>query len=78
MDQFPSSMESQFRQLGLKIKLDNEKFVMLDDFIVCQEGKPLNADQSKMIKHLGIQMDEFKINLQAYLGMNGVFHVLNS
>lgn len=73
LNDFPSSMESQFRQIGLNVKLDNGKFYLLDEFIVCEEGKPLNANQSRMIKHLGIYMDEFKIYIKAYLGNNGEF-----
>ena len=70
---FPSSMESQFRQLGMNIKIDNGKFCLLDDYIVCQEGKGLTPDQCKMCKHLGINLDEFKIYIKAYLGNNGLF-----
>ena len=73
LNDFPSSMESQFRQLGLKVKLDGGKFYLLDEFIICEKGKPLNTNQSKMIKHLGICLDEFKIYIKAYLGKNGEF-----
>lgn len=66
-------MESQLRQLGVKVKLDNGKFCLLDEFEVCKEGKPLTPEQSKMIQHLGIYMDEFKIYIHAYLGENGQF-----
>lgn len=77
MADFPPSMEGQFRQLGLKLKLDDGKYCLLDDFTVCEEGKPLTPEQSKMIKHLGIYMDEFKIEIQAYLGENGQFEIVN-
>lgn len=76
MADFPPSMEGQFRQLGIKLKLDNGKYCLLDDFTVCEEGKPLTPEQSKMIKHLGIYMDEFKIDIQAYLGENGQFEIV--
>jgi len=42
-------MESQLRQLGLKIKLVDAKWYLLSDYEVCKEGKALTADQSKMI-----------------------------
>ena len=70
---FPSSMESQFRQLGMNIKVDDGKFCLLDDYVVCQEGKALTPDQCKMCKHLDIYLDEFKIYIKAYLGNNGLF-----
>ena len=31
---------------------------------------------SKMIKHLGIYMDEFKIEMKAYLGENRQFEIV--
>ncbi len=66
-------MEAQLRQLGLQIKLDNGKFYILSDYVVCEEGKALTPDQSKMVNHLGIQMDEFKINILGYVKKNGEF-----
>jgi mRNA turnover protein 4 len=60
-------MESQFRHLGMQLKLDNGIFYLLSDYTVCKEGEHLTPEQSKMIKHLGIQMDEFKINIHAYI-----------
>ena len=71
--EFPTSMESQFRQLGMNIKVDDGKFCLLDDYAVCREGKPLTPEQCKMCKHLNIYLDEFKIYIQAYLGNNGLF-----
>jgi mRNA turnover protein 4 len=68
---FPSNMFSQLRQLGLNVKLDNGQFCLLDDYELCKEGKEITSDQSKMIKHLGIYMDEFKIYIKAYIPKNG-------
>jgi mRNA turnover protein 4 len=45
---FPSSMESQFRQLGVHVKVDNSKLVLLNDYVVCKAGKPLDANQAMM------------------------------
>ena len=73
LQDFPSSMESQFRQLGMNIKVDNGKFCLLDNYVVCQKDKPLTPEQSKLCKHLDIQLDEFKIYIKAYLGANGEF-----
>jgi len=42
-------MESQFRKLGVACKLDNSKFIVLNDFILAEAGKPIDANQSKMI-----------------------------
>ena len=73
LEEFPSSMESQFRQLGLQIKLDNGKFYLLSDYVVCKVGENLTPDQSKMIQHLGVKMDEFKITIQSCVNKNGEF-----
>ncbi len=51
---FPSTMENQFRQLGMNIKVDNGKFCLLDDYVVCQEGKALTPEQCKMLSLIHI------------------------
>jgi mRNA turnover protein 4 len=47
--QFPSSMESQLRQLGLQVKLESGKYYLLSDYVVCHQGEGLTPEQSKMI-----------------------------
>jgi hypothetical protein len=49
LEDFPPSMESQFRQLGLQIKLEGGKYYLLSDYVVCEEGKNLSPEQTKMI-----------------------------
>ncbi len=66
LQEFPPSMESQFRQLGLQIKLDNGKYYLLDDYVVCEEGKEITADQSKMIVSLS-----FLTLLETFRNTNG-------
>lgn len=77
LEQFPSSMESQLRQIGISLKLDNSKFIPIADFLVCKKGEPLTPDQALMVKHLGLQMDEFKFYIGAYLTKGGEFKNLN-
>ena len=45
---FPSSMQSQFSQLGVQVKVDNSKLVLLNDYVVCKSGTPLDANQAQM------------------------------
>jgi mRNA turnover protein 4 len=66
-------MESQLRQLGLQIKLDSGNYYVLSDYVVCEEGRALSPEQSKIINHLSIHMDEFRINILGYLKKNGEF-----
>ena len=49
LNDFPSSMESQLRQIGLNVKLDNGKFYLLDEFIVCEEGKSFNFSSKPLL-----------------------------
>jgi len=77
LEGFPSSMESQFRQLGISLKLDNGKFIPISDFVVCKKGEALSPEQAQMVKHLGIQMDEFKFFMISYLSKGGEFKNLN-
>lgn len=70
-------MESQFRQLGVKIKLENGKFIVLEDYTVCKQGEPLSPEQALMVKHLGIQMDEFKFYITCSLSKGGEFKDFN-
>lgn len=49
LDQFPSSMESQLKQLGLKVRLVDAKWYLLSEYVVHKEGEKLTADQARMI-----------------------------
>lgn len=69
-------MESQFRQLGVNLKLDKGKFVILSDFVVCETGSALTPEQAMMVKHLGIQMDEFRFDFLAYVKKGGEYKML--
>jgi len=69
LDQFPSSMESQLRQLGLKVKLVDAKWYLLSEYVVFKEGEKLTPDQARMVKHLGIMIDEFKIMINGFVNM---------
>ena len=70
-------MESQFRQLGVSLKLENGKFIVLSDYAVCKQGESLTPEQALMVKHLGVQMDEFKFFINAYLSKGGEFKTLS-
>jgi Insertion domain in 60S ribosomal protein L10P len=62
LDQFPSSMESQFRQLGLQVKLVDSKWYLLSDFEVCTAGKKLTPEQVKMIVNFLFKLETFRYN----------------
>ena len=62
---FPHSMETQFRKLGLPTQLYDGKVRLLANHTVCREGEPLNANQAQVLKLLKIQMAKFEIKLKA-------------
>lgn len=76
-NKYPSSMESYFRTIGMKIKLDGGRYYLLEDFIVSQEGKPLKSEQVKAMRLLELRNDEFKIKILAYNTKEGEFKVVN-
>lgn len=66
LKKFPSSMETQFRELGLKFKLDGGKFYVLEDFVCSKEGEKLTSNQAQMLRILDIREEEFKIKVTSY------------
>lgn len=71
-------MDAQFKELGLKVKLDGGKFYLLEDFIVSEEGKALSSQQAKMLRLLDIRNDEFKIKIQAYYEKSGQCKIVDT
>jgi mRNA turnover protein 4 len=63
---FPHSMETQLRKLGLPTLLHDGKIRMLANHVVCREGDVLTADQSQLLKFLGIRMAKFHVGIKAY------------
>ena len=51
---FPHSMESQFRQLGLNIRLVNSKIELLENYLLSAEGKPLTVNNCKLLVSRGL------------------------
>lgn len=71
LKKFPSSMEQQFREIGLKFKLDNGKWYLLEDFKVSVVDEKLSPEQCKMLRHLDKRIDEFKIKVTSYNSKTG-------
>lgn len=77
LDQFPGSMESYFRKLGLPTQLDKGVIIMRTDHVVCVKDKPLNPEQAQILKLLGKQMVDFKLVLKCVWSKDGSFRKLN-
>ncbi|XP_034022106.1 mRNA turnover protein 4 homolog [Thalassophryne amazonica] len=64
LEQFPHSMEPQLRQLGLPTALKKGVVTLLQDYKVCKEGDTLTPEQARILKLLGIEMAEFKVQIK--------------
>lgn len=49
LEQFPHCMEPHLRKLGLPTRLQRGIPELLQDFVVCTEGKPLTANQANIL-----------------------------
>ena len=71
-------MDPYLRELGVKAKLDGGKFYLLEDYVVCKEGKAVTTEQVKVMRLLGLRIDEFKIKIQAYCTKEGEIEIVDS
>ena len=65
MVDFPHSMETQLRKLGMPTLLHDAKIKLLADYTVCKLGDVLTASQAQLLKLMNIQMAKFEITLRA-------------
>jgi mRNA turnover protein 4 len=65
LTQFPVSMCSVLRKLGLTIQVNNGKLDLLSDFVMSKRGKALTAEQAKVLVHFNIKLVKFKVNVIA-------------
>lgn len=63
---FDSSMLDQFRKLGVVVEIDNGIIIVKNDYVVASKGKPLNAEQAKLLTHLEVPMSNFKLKLACH------------
>ncbi|ODQ68575.1 hypothetical protein NADFUDRAFT_31013 [Nadsonia fulvescens var. elongata DSM 6958] len=59
------SMETTLRGLGMPTILKAGKVILGGDFTVCKEGQTLDGKQTRLLKHFGIAVSTFKVNLIA-------------
>merc|ERR1719347_2282757 len=63
LSMFSHSMEPQLRQLGMPVQLVKGQVTLLVDYTVCQEGDVLSSEQARILKLLGHQQAEFRLNM---------------
>ncbi|CAG7901789.1 unnamed protein product [Brassica rapa] len=63
LEQFTHEMEPFLRKQGMPVRLNKGTVELLSDFVVCEEGKPLSPESSRILRLLGIKLATFKLNL---------------
>lgn len=64
LQQFPFSMEQRLRDLGMDVILNKGVVELQQDFTVCKKGKALSSESARLLELLGIEMAEFKVNIE--------------
>ncbi|KAH6813528.1 Ribosomal protein L10 family protein [Perilla frutescens var. frutescens] len=63
LDQFTHEMGPFLRKQGMPVRLNKGVVELVADFVVCEEGKQLSPEASRILRHLGIKMATFKLHL---------------
>ena len=63
LEMFPHSMEPQLRKMGMPVQLVKGQVMCLVDFTVCNKGDTLTSEQARILKLLGHQHAEFRLNI---------------
>ncbi|KAK6156939.1 hypothetical protein DH2020_011187 [Rehmannia glutinosa] len=63
LDQFTHEMEPFLRKQGMPVRLNKGVVELVSDFVVCEEGKPISPESSRILRLLGIKMATFKLHL---------------
>ncbi|KAF5743903.1 mRNA turnover protein 4 like [Tripterygium wilfordii] len=61
LEQFTHEMEPFLRKQGMPVRLNKGVVELVSDFIVCEEGKPLSPEASRILRLLGIKMATFRL-----------------
>eukprot|EP00526_Cylindrotheca_closterium_P019775 CAMPEP_0113602674 /NCGR_PEP_ID=MMETSP0017_2-20120614/880_1 /TAXON_ID=2856 /ORGANISM="Cylindrotheca closterium" /LENGTH=230 /DNA_ID=CAMNT_0000511033 /DNA_START=33 /DNA_END=725 /DNA_ORIENTATION=+ /assembly_acc=CAM_ASM_000147 len=72
-------LEQTFRKLGLPVKIQNGKIVLLNDseeYQLCKEGETLSVEKCKLLTHFGVKLSEFKVKLVCHWS-KGEFELLD-
>eukprot|EP00697_Spironema_sp_BW2_P010310 gnl/Spiro4/25475_TR12706_c0_g3_i1.p2 gnl/Spiro4/25475_TR12706_c0_g3~~gnl/Spiro4/25475_TR12706_c0_g3_i1.p2 ORF type:complete len:225 (+),score=29.82 gnl/Spiro4/25475_TR12706_c0_g3_i1:60-734(+) len=69
---FPTSAEPMIRGLGLPTAVRDGKIVVVKEHVVCREGDVLTPDQCKILKHLGLELSVFSVELVARWSADGI------
>jgi mRNA turnover protein 4 len=74
-----SMLEQTFRKLGLPVKIDTGKIVLLEgkgEHRLIKEGETLSPEKCKLLTHFGIKLSEFRVKLVCHWS-DGEFELSN-
>ncbi|XP_073041540.1 uncharacterized protein [Primulina eburnea] len=63
LEQFTHEMEPFLRKQGMPVRLNKGVVEIVSDFMICEEGKPISPESSRILRLLGIKMATFKLYL---------------
>ncbi|KAJ7968100.1 Ribosome assembly factor mrt4 [Quillaja saponaria] len=63
LEQFSHEMEPYLRKQGMPVRLNKGVVELISDFVVCEEGKPLSPEASRILRLLGIKLATFRLRL---------------
>jgi len=76
LSQFPHSIEPQLRALGMPTALKKGVVTLLGTYTVCKKGDTLTSEQARILKLLGKQQANFRLNMVAVWNNDGKFEML--
>ncbi|KAJ6980436.1 hypothetical protein D5086_022628 [Populus alba] len=63
LEQFTHEMEPFLRKQGMPVRLNKGVIELVSNFVVCEEGKPLSPESSRILRLLGTKMATFRLHL---------------
>ncbi|XP_071724954.1 uncharacterized protein [Rutidosis leptorrhynchoides] len=63
LEQFSHEMEPLLRKQGMPVRLNRGVIELVSDYLVCEEGKPISPEASRILRLLGIKMASFRLHL---------------
>ena len=61
----PHSLEAQVRKWGMPTRLEKGRVILDQEYVVCEEGKELNSNQTALLKTFGVATAEFRVRVVA-------------
>ncbi|KAL2342165.1 hypothetical protein Fmac_010105 [Flemingia macrophylla] len=63
LEQFTHEMEPFLRKQGMPVRLNKGVVELVSDYVVCEEGKPLSPEASRILRLMEIKMATFRLHL---------------